>query len=259
MTDKIDMIVNKLLNAYKTGIPIDFIRNEITLDEQTSYKIQDVLVKKKCALFNEEIAGYKISMTSPETQKLANTNEPAYGTITTSSLLKSTDSLSLTNMNKPLVEPEIMFILTDDISMGATEEEILAHSKLTAGLEIPDSRYKNWFPNFTLQDLLCDNGVMGKVVIADEVAPPSFEALAKIEMELFYNGEKISEGIASNVLENPASSVAWLTQKLAKQGKNLKKGMVISSGTFISPIPVEEGIYEANFTGLGNVNILLKS
>ncbi len=47
MTDKIDMIANKLLNAYKTGIPIDFIRNEITLDEQTSYKIQDVLVKKK--------------------------------------------------------------------------------------------------------------------------------------------------------------------------------------------------------------------
>ncbi len=129
-------------------------------------------------------------MTSPETQKLANTNEPAYGTITTSSLLKSTDSLSLTNMNEPLVEPEIMFILTDDISMGATEEEILAHSKLTAGLEIPDSRYKNWFPNFTLQDLLCDNGVMGKVVIADEVAPHHLRLWLRLKWSYFTMGEK---------------------------------------------------------------------
>src|SRR5690606_36405796 len=114
--------------------------------------------------------------------------EPAYGTLLKSSLVRSGEAVSFSKLFSPLIEPEILFILTEDLSPGADEEEILAKSELAAGIEIPDSRYKEWFPNFTLADLICDNTAVGRVAVSERVAPPSLEELANERMELFYNG-----------------------------------------------------------------------
>ncbi|CDQ40567.1 2-keto-4-pentenoate hydratase [Virgibacillus salexigens] len=255
MSKNIELVAEKILQAYESRIPIDFIRNNHTLDENLAYDVQDQLILKKCKLFNEQIAGYKISMTSPETQALADTHEPAYGTLTSTNLLHHASKLSLAEMNEPLVEPELMFVLTNDLSLGAQEDEIIANSTIAAGLEIPDSRYKNWFPNFNLTDLLCDNGVTGHVVLSSPIDTPNFDRLGTIHMDLYHNGKKINEGLSATVLSNPASSVAWLTSKLAQRNVYLKKGMVISSGTFISPVPVEIGTYNAIFTNIGEVRI----
>ncbi|UJL47694.1 2-keto-4-pentenoate hydratase [Virgibacillus sp. NKC19-16] len=258
MSNDVDQIVYKLLDAHRTKNPIDFIRNDYTLDEQTAYEVQKHFVQKKCELYDQEISGYKISMTSPKTQELASTNEPAYGTLTTNSLVKNSSTIDIVNLFDPLVEPELMFILTDDLSIGAAEDEILAKSKIAAGLEIPDSRYKDWFPNFSLADLLCDNGVTGRVVVSEPVNPPSFKDLEEIRMELNHNGEMIGEGKSDNVLGNPTSSVAWLTKKLAVRHISLKKGMVISSGTFISPLRLEKGTYKATYSTIGNVQVTIE-
>lgn len=77
-------------------------------------------------------------------------------------------------------------------------------------------------------------------------------------MELFHNDAKISEGFLSAVLGNPVSSVAWLSQKLAGKNRSLKKGMVISSGTFMSPLPVGEGTYRVKYSDLGEVEVSFK-
>lgn len=248
-------IIQKLQTAHQTKEPIDFIHHYYTVDEPTAYTIQEQFVKEKCEHTDEAISGYKISMTSPETQKLADTDEPAYGTFTEGNLVKTKRSVSLETLFDPLIEPELVFILTDDLSMGAAEQEILAKSKIAAGLEVPDSRYKDWFPNFSLEDLLCDNGAVGLVVIADAVEPPSIDELNDIQMELFHNGKKTGEGTSANVLGNPASAVAWLTRKLEGHGKTLNKGMIIASGTFISPLRAEKGTYTAAYTGIGEVSL----
>ncbi|WP_164214769.1 2-keto-4-pentenoate hydratase [Virgibacillus sp. YIM 98842] len=255
MSKEIEEITENLMTSYKTRKPIDFIRNAYSLDEAASYEVQEAFVRKKCAEYGEEISGYKISMTSPETQALADTNEPAYGTLTTSSMIKTKARLNLEEMNAPLAEPELMFVLTDDLSSEADEEEILAKSKIAPGLEIPDSRYEDWFPNFSLVDLICDNAVTGKVVMGEPVDVPNRDDLPEVMMQLFHNGEKQGEGSGAAVLENPVSAVAWLVNKLAGRNKTLKKGMVISSGTFISPIKVKKGTYKAVFSGIGEAEV----
>ena len=255
MTEINNKIVQKLQTAHYTQEPTDFIRNHYDLDESTAYSIQEQFVKEKCDQTNEGISGYKISMTSPDTQAFANTDEPAYGTYTEGNLVHSLESISIESLFEPLIEPELIFILTDDLSMGASEEEIISKSRIAAGIEVPDSRYKDWFPNFSLEDLLCDNAATGLVVISDAVEPPSLEQLVAIDMELLHNGEKISEGTSSNVLGNPTSAVAWLAKKLSYRDKSLKKGMIISSGTFISPLRVEEGKYKAVYTSIGEASV----
>ena len=49
-------------------------------------------------------------MTSATTQAIANTNEPAYGTILSDKIVNNSDSVSLSSLFSPLLEPEIMFI-----------------------------------------------------------------------------------------------------------------------------------------------------
>lgn len=248
-------VVDKIYQAYETKEPVEFIRHKYIIDEPTAYSIQDKLVNILKNLYNAEIAGYKISMTSKETQAIAKTDEPAYGTLLSTYIQESSTTVNLSTLFSPLIEPEIMFILTDDLSPNAGEAEILQKSKICAGLEIPDARYRDWFPNFSLADLLCDNTATGLVILSEPVAPLSLEDLANVKMELFHDGVKISEGISSAVLGNPVSAVAWLSQKLAQQNKTLKKDMVISSGTFISPLVAKKGTYKVTYANVGDVEI----
>lgn len=252
---KMDEIVSKIYNAHETKQPIEFIRHDYKVDEETAYFVQEELIKRKMDLHNAEIAGYKISMTSSETQAIANTNEPAYGTLLSTHIQHSGDTIALSTLFDPLIEPEIMFILQEDLSPNADEDEIIQKSKVCAGIEIPDARYIDWFPNFSLADLLCDNTATGLVVLADPIEPLTFNQFENVEMELFHNGEKISEGMSSAVLGNPVSSVAWLCEKLARKNKVLRKGMVISSGTFISPLVAKEGTYKVTYSHIGDVEI----
>jgi 2-keto-4-pentenoate hydratase len=255
VSNVIEEVVEKILHAYDTKEPIPFIHDQYDIDEDLGYAIQDALIKKQCKRQNIQVAGYKISMTTPETQAIAGVNEPAYGTLLTTNLIKSGDTLSLSDLFSPLIETEIMFILQEDLSPDADVNEVLQKSKLAAGIEIPDARYINWFPNFKLADLLSDNTATGFVVISDVIKPLTYEQLANVKMELFHNDEKIAEGVSSAVLGNPVDAVIWLAQKLAKHDKQLKKGMVISSGTFISPPVVKEGTYTVTYTNIGEAKI----
>lgn len=255
MTNTIDEITTKILHAYQTKQPIEFIRHDYDLDEETAYQVQDELIRRMREIEQTEIAGYKISMTSAETQKIASTHEPAYGTLLTTNVRKNGDTVSLNSLFYPLIEPELMFILEDDLSREASEEEIIQKSKLAAGIEIPDARYKDWFPNFSLADLLSDNTATGLIVVSEPIEAVAIEELRNIKMELFHNGEQISEGVSSEVLGNPVTAVAWLSKKLASKNKELKKGMVISSGTFISPLPAEKGTYQVNYTKIGSTEV----
>ncbi len=258
LTNKTTVIAKEILNAYETKEPIEFIRHKYTLNETEAYAVQDELIHHLTTLQQTEVAGYKISMTSKETQAIANTYEPAYGTLLATNIVQSGETLKLDSLFSPLIEPEIMFVLTDDLSVDAGEAEILEKSTICAGIEIPDARYIDWFPNFSLADLLADNTATGLVVLSDPIEPLSLGAFATIQMELFHNEEKISEGISSAVLDNPVSSVAWLVKKLAQKSKVLKKGMVISSGTFISPLPAKEGTYKVTYSDVGEVEITFK-
>lgn len=258
LTIKIKEIAQNIFSAHQTKEQIEFIRHKYTLTEAEAYAVQTELLKKLTALHDTEIAGYKISMTSEETQAIANTHEPAYGTLLSTNIVHSGETLKLDNLFSPLIEPEIMFVLTDDLSIDADEKEIVEKSRVCAGIEIPDARYIDWFPNFSLADLLADNTATGLVVLSEEIEPLAIEAFENIQMALYHNDEKISEGISSAVLGNPVSAVAWLVKKLGQQSKRLKKGMVISSGTFISPLPANVGTYRVTYTNVGEVTITFK-
>ena len=80
------------------------------------------------------------------------------------------------------------------------------------------------------------------------------DAFANVHLNLYKDDKCIATGESSEVLGNPLNAIHWLIKKLHTHGKQLKKGDIISSGTFISPLKLEYGTYRAEYSGIGKVS-----
>jgi 2-keto-4-pentenoate hydratase len=253
----IEELASEFYRAYKEKKNIEFLSNrEIFIDVPTAYKLQELVTNLKIHDNQEEIIGYKISMTSEEMRKLGKSTEPAYGTFTSLSL--SNGTIQMDPKYQYLLEPELIFELTDDLSLGAGAEEIVQKSKIAAGIEIPTGRYANWFPpskTHTVADTISDNTFAGYIVSGKSISIPEKIDWMNIKGTLYFNDDKIDEGYSSGVMGNPVNAVCWLSGKLAEQGKTLKKGMMISSGTFTNPIVLEKGVYRVVYDVVGELSV----
>lgn len=253
MTTTTQDVVSALLTARAEKKQLSFLHTDCATTEEACYKVQDEYIRR----IEETVKGYKISLTNTGLQETFHTDSPVYGTLSDSTVVED-GTLHRSEFFDPLVETELMFILTEDLSKDADAREILEKSVIAPGLEIPDCRLENWFPKISIPELIMDNAVTGSVVVGEAIKLSSEIKLEDITVKLYLNEEEIMEGHSSFVLDNPVNAVIWLNQKLATQGKRLTKGMIISSGTFINPVPLKVGTYRAVFDHFGEVKLDVK-
>lgn len=248
-----------LYEACIQGKPIEcFSKGNINLTLEEGYEIQDLVIKKKIEDNGENTKGYKLGLTTKETQRIYNTESPFYGTLTNTNII-SNEVMNIEDLFEPFViEMELMFIIEEDLSYMADEQEILEKTKIAPGIEIPDGRYENWTQNKDLASILADTGVTGRIVVGKPVKYSSINDLKDIKAILYLDDKKLDEGCGSVVLGNPINSMIWLVNKLSMQGKKLTKGMIVSSGTMIMPKPLIRGKYKAEFSGIGEITLKVK-
>jgi 2-keto-4-pentenoate hydratase len=255
MRTSIEDMGRRLVAADLDRHPID-VSKWSTTERSVAYLVQDTYVRLRCASTGEREVGFKISMTSPETQTLAGASGPAYGTFTSGMVLRSPAHIDLSAMSEPMLEPEIQFIVRRDIDPLAGVDEILRCCDVAAGLEVPDSRFARWFSRLSFDQIVCDNAVAGYVVIGTPVPADSLD-LGSIEVQLHRNGVTVATGISSTVMGHPGAAVSWLVGELDLRGRRLEGGMVVSSGTLAMPVPLEPGDYRAAYGGLGEARLTI--
>ncbi len=238
---------NKLYSAWNEKKLLE--KEGLTLPIDDAYEIQNRIRILK----GMQVKGYKISMTNDETQSWFNSPEPAYGILSEEHFVS--DKLNLSDMNSPLIEVELAFIATEDIDPEESINESIDKFDIAPALEIPDSRYLDWFPKISLTELVIDNAVAGKVCIGESVKIKDASSLQKIHSTLYFNGDIIDSGVASEVLGNPANAIEWIVKKLSVHNKTIKKGMVILSGSIMKPSRLKRGSYVADFEGIGSIAI----
>lgn len=232
---------------------MELLSDRLDLDKAHAYEVQDRVVRERCRRTGADVAGYKVSAVSRQVQESIGLEEPVYGTLTTHDPLPSPATISLRAMFAPLLEPELMFLVQERLSPGADVEEIMACCTLAAGIEVPDSRFRCWYGRVRTTDLICDNACTGRVVVGDRLDPPP--ALQTISVRLRRDGATLAEGSSASVMGHPALAVAWLTRKLADRGRRLERGMVVSSGTFVTPAELSPGDYEAVYAGSASARL----
>lgn len=249
-------VSKQLFGALDKGAPLvmsDF--DGVVEDLDTAYQIQDAFVAQR----GEEVQGYKVSLTSEETQRMFNSTDPFYGQETLSQFIEGPAEVSLSDLMEPLIEIELVFRAKEDLSPQDSLEDLLDKLTIAPGIEVPDARFENWFPKLNKYLVVSDSAVAGRIVYGQEQdlkGNYTVEDLAAFSGVLSKDGKVLDQGVSSQVLGNPLHSVQWLVQKLASHGKTFKKGQQVSSGTFVIPPHLETGVYRVEYgSGVGSLEL----
>ncbi len=253
--DVIRKIALEIYNAEKTCQPIEAMTNQYNLSNDEAYEIQLEGMRMRIA-DGCRIVGKKIGLTSQAMQQGLGVFEPDYGYIADYMVGYEGEPLSLTKLISPKVEPEIAFVLKEDLrGPGITVADVL---RSTAGImpaiEIIDSRVKDW--KIKIQDTIADGASIGRVILSGKLTPLENLDMRYIGLVLEKNGEVMGTAAGAAVLGHPANAVAWLANKLAKYDIPLKKGEIIMSGSFTAACPVNAGDnVTCHFDHIGSVSV----
>ena len=217
LTDaQVDEFSGALTKVAETRTPVTYVTEtfpEITVAE--AYAIQ--LRSLQTRLENSKVVvGRKIGLSSRANQEMFGIDQPAYGHLFESAMVPEGDLVSMGRLFHPVIEPEICFVLEDDLKgPGVDVAKVLA---ATAGvmpaIEIADSRYKGGWGGLKAQDLIADNCGAAMVVLGGRLTPVADINLRLVGMVLEVNGEVVATGAGASVLAAEALSTRNKYQKL---------------------------------------------
>lgn len=222
---------------------------DLTLD--TAYDAQFGLLDLRIA-GSEQLAGWKVGLTSKAMQKQQGIDEPCLGHLLNSGQISSPAVFDFDQLKSPGFENELCLRIERDLSSEPSFEEVAdAIGAVTPALEIIEKR-SHFGMNFPLA--IAGNAQQFAFVTGDFVPfKPDFD-LAKVIVSVEVNGVETEQATGSEVLGHPIHSVMWLAKALARNGRSIKQGELIMSGSFTRQYPLSKtDRICAHFEGLGSV------
>ncbi|AKH68082.1 2-keto-4-pentenoate hydratase [Spongiibacter sp. IMCC21906] len=251
----IESIGDELYGALKDGAAIEPITDrypDLSIDD--AYKISLHFLSKRES-DGERVIGKKIGVTSRAVQEMLGVPQPDFGFLTNQMLCESEADIS--NMIAPRAEGEIAFVLKSDlVGPGVSELDVLnATEWVMPCFEIVDSRIDNW--KIKIQDTIADNASCGLFAVNQDCRiDPRTVDLVNCNMQVYKNGQIISEGRGIEAMGNPLTCVAWLANTLGKYGISLCKGDIILSGSLVPLEPVSVGDQMSlEISDIGSLNL----
>jgi 2-oxo-hept-3-ene-1,7-dioate hydratase len=228
---------------------------------EDAYAVQSALVKRKLAS-GCRIIGWKIGLTSKAMQDALKIDIPDSGILFDDMLFEHGATIPYGRYIQPRIEAEIAFVMKTDLpGPDCTRVQVLAATDhVVPSLEILDTRILRVDPETkmtrTIVDTISDNAANAGIVLGRERHAPEAMDLRWVGAIVKRNGEVEETGLGAGVLDDPASGIAWLANRLAQFGDHIRAGDIVLSGSFIRPIEARSGdIFEADFGTFGRVDI----
>jgi len=244
LPSSIEFLATSLDTAWKTHTPIPPItESDGITDVKTAYAIQTHWTNMRLER-GEKIVGRKIGLTSKAIQQQLGVSEPDYGTLWQSSFYEAKDgkvNISASDFLQPRIEGEVAFLIGKSLrEPNITPKQILDATEACAlGIEIVASRIADW--KIKLVDTIADNASYGGFTLGPWDKQMRAADLAALAMTIHHNGALAAEGLGSAALGHPATSTAWLANKLLEFGVSLEPGDVVISGGITKMLPVKAG------------------
>lgn len=246
--------VDALLGAYELHTPVVPLSETFPgIDVDDAYAIQRAQVDHWLAS-GRRIVGHKVGLTSVAVQKQLGVSQPDFGHLFDDMFHLSGAPIGVGTYLQPRVEPEIAFILKEDlVGPGlSVADAIRSVDSVVGSLEIIDSRIADW--RISLADTIADNASSGGVVLGTRPMPIDAVDLRLLGVVLRRNGRIEQTGVGGAVLGSPISSLVWLANTLGQLGTPLRTGAVVLAGAVTATVPALPGdVISATFAGLGTV------
>ncbi len=243
----------RLEGALVTTLPAD----DAPRTEEDGYAIQAEVHRLLTEEGRGEIAGYKVAATAKTMQDYLGISAPCAAGMPANRVRVSGAAFVLAEFLGPGAECEIAVILARDLPASsapyAGENVSDAVATCHAAMEVVDNRYDD-FSALGAPTLIADDFFFAASVLGRPVAPGLDLAATRGAMTV--NGTEVGSGFGSALLGHPYESLAWLANRLADVGRELKAGQVVMCGSVIPPVWLKDhgdGPYQVTvaFEGLG--------
>jgi 2-oxo-hept-3-ene-1,7-dioate hydratase len=245
--DDIRLAAERLHQAEKTRLQIrqlSLVHPGITITE--AYAIQKAWVEIKLAE-GRRIRGHKIGLTSKAMQSALGIDEPDSGVLFDDMFFADGGLVPSDRFIATRIEAELAFVMKTRLAgphctmfdvLNATDFVVPALEILDTRIERVDAETKS---TRKIVDTIADNAANAGIVLGGRPLRPLDADLRWIGALCYRNGQLEETGLAAGVLNHPATSVAWLANKIAAYGLALEPGQVVLAGSFIRPIETRKG------------------
>ena len=250
------IIVNNRLGKKRLNFLPQNIRPQ-NLDE--AYTVQEKINQILIENGHGKPSGYKIGCTTPVMLKYMNIQEPSYGEVFDNTVYEETAVLKYSDYQEPGVEAEIAVELGQDLSLNDAPFNLnsVRHAvqSCMASIELVDARYFN-YRELDTPTMVADNFFNAACVLGKPLREWQDVDLANVDGEMTVNGASVGTGKGSLIMGHPLQALAWLANKLADRGRELKEGEFVTLGSVIATNWVSQGdLVEVNMSGLGSATI----
>lgn len=248
-----------LAEARETLTPMDALPEDCRpQNEDDAYRIQDALVE----LVDDVTFGWKVGATNDMAQAAFGIDHPFSGRLLVSRAVKSPATLKASLFSMCAIECEVAFEMSRDLpaSRGPYElqDVIQAANVVHPAIEVADSRFTD-FRTVGGYSAIADNGLDGGFVYGNAVKGWRTMELEAHTVTLIINRGRIGHGSGAAVLGHPVNALHWLVNNVAGRGLDVRKGEMITTGTWTGVHIARPGdAVCADFGELGRIELRIE-
>lgn len=255
-------LADRLFSENKTHTPFQPIRDSLRPATMAAgYRVQDLLNARYGEDGRGSIAGYKIGLTSEKIRQMCGVHEPIAGSIFQSNVHRSPAALNLGDYMHLGIEFELAVEMARDVPQDAPPLDAASVGDYVAAclpaFELIEDRNAD-YGDLDALSIMVDNSWCGGIVLGEAAGDWRALDFKTNPVAMYLNNEFVESGVTGDAMGHPFESVAWLAGLLAGQGKQLRAGMVVMTGSTLAtrfPQAGEEYRYEVE--GLGTVSASL--
>jgi len=244
-------LARQMLADYDARTPGTAFGEGLRLDVADAWRIQGAVANLR-EQRGERVIGYKIGATTEGNRKMLGLGHPAWGRLWSSELHESGVELPKADFANVAMEAEFAVTLGTDVTTDSTSEEIMqAIEALYPVIEIHNLVLRGEKPHGA--ELLANNAIHAGVVRGASVADlvPGTET----DLHLIYDGEAVDGWQKLSWPDDILSSIGWLAEQQAAEGRMLKAGDLILTGAFGPPIALDDRVkVDVTSSAFGNVS-----
>ncbi len=256
--DRIRAAADELLSMRRERrVQVDLDADHRPEDLASAYAIQ-ALVVDGCLQQDARTIGYKVACTNEIAQAALRIDRPVFGRLMSHTTSTSGATLDSERFVHRVVEAEYGFRVGTDVTprpTGHTIASIAEHiDAVIPAVEIVDHRFESWA--IGALPIAADNAIHGWWVSGEPVTDWRDLDLTTSEIVVRRDGDVVTTGTGAAVLGHPLAVMAWLADEVARYGRSLCAGDVVTTGVATDVFEAESGDrLRAEFTGLGSVDL----
>lgn len=224
--------------------------------EAYAYAVQEGWLARRLARKPDEVAGYKIGLTTPRMQKLCRGDRPISGVMLRAGIRSAPARVVASDFVHLGIESEVAVRIARPLPTGSvpvTRSDVAGCvGEIAAAFELIEDRHADYATLDWLW-MAAENSWNAGLVLGPAAPPRDLSALDGV---LEIDGVEVDRGSPCDVLGHPYDAVAWLANHLRARGKSIEPGHWISTGSIATIRFAEPGRrYRFTIEGLAPVEL----